>query len=238
VTIYTGPASTGADQVGPLLDMGLEQIVRPPSEPSFKSTQSLTQSGYALFFKPKRHVFHQGAPVQTIYQVESGVVFIYQLTKSGQRRIFDFYMSGDVFGVHLTAMYQSSCQASTEATVLVFEIEQLMQEAGANVQILERLRIHFLAEHERRQQHVVLLGLSASERVAGFILNMARRRDQTNVVDLPMTRRDIADYLALTVETVCRELKSLRQSRAIALDDVYRIRILNRAQLGLRAGLV
>ena len=238
--IYTDSASSiESAPTNHVLNFDLKQLVNPLQiAPSFKSTQNLTQAGRALSLKPRRHLFVQGAPVQTVYQVENGVVFIYQLTKSGQRRILDFYIAGDIFGLRSGAAHQWSCQASTQVNVLAFDIEQLMEEAGADTRLIESLRVHFLAEHQRQQQHVVLLGLSASERVAGFILNMARRTGQGDVVDLPMTRRDIADYLALTVETVSREVTSLRQSRAIALDDVYRIRILNRPQLEDRAGWV
>jgi CRP-like cAMP-binding protein len=237
--IYTDSASIESAPTRHVLNFDLKQLVEPPQiAPSFRNNQSLMQAGRALSFRPRRHIFVQGTPVQTIYQVENGVVFIYQLTKSGQRRILDFYIAGDVFGLRSGTAHQWSCQASTQVSVLAFDVEQLMEEAEADVHLIESLRLHFMAEHQRRQQHVILLGLTATERVAGFILNMARRTGQRDVVDLPMTRRDIADYLALTVETVSREVTSLRQSRAISLDDVYRIRILNRPQLEDRAGWV
>jgi CRP/FNR family nitrogen fixation transcriptional regulator len=41
---------------------------------------------------------------------------------------------------------------------------------------------------------------------------MDRRLSGTGALALPMTRRDIADYLGLTVETVSRELSQLRAS--------------------------
>jgi hypothetical protein len=42
---------------------------------------------------------------------------------------------------------------------------------------------------------VVLLTQSAQERVVGFLLEMANRTPAGDEVELPMLRRDIADYL-------------------------------------------
>ena len=44
---------------------------------------------------------------------------------------------------------------------------------------------------------------------------MDRRSGRPAVIILPMSRRDIADYLGLTLETVSRALSSLRNERVI-----------------------
>jgi CRP/FNR family nitrogen fixation transcriptional regulator len=49
--------------------------------------------------------------------------------------------------------------------------------------------------------------------------------------ELPMSRRDIADYLGLTVETVSRTFTLLEQERAIAMPTSRHIVVRNRAAL-------
>ena len=50
-------------------------------------------------------------------------------------------------------------------------------------------------------------------------------------IDLPMSRRDIADYLGLTVETVSRVLGEFEATGAIARQGVEQVLLRNRAKL-------
>ena len=60
---------------------------------------------------------------------------------------------------------------------------------------------------------MLLLGRkNALERVAAFLLEMDERIIPTGIMALPMNRRDIADYLGITVETVSRALTLLQQA--------------------------
>lgn len=81
---------------------------------------------------------------------------------------------------------------------------------------------------------MLLLGRkTALERVAAFLLEMDSRLAAAGVMLLPMARRDIADYLGVTLETVSRAL-SLLHSRGV-LDFVgnrqRHIVLLDRTQL-------
>ncbi len=60
-------------------------------------------------------------------------------------------------------------------------------------------------------------GLPAGgKRVASFLVELSKRYDTCHILVLPMTRSDIADYLGLTIETVCRELSAFKRYGIIA----------------------
>ena len=65
---------------------------------------------------------------------------------------------------------------------------------------------------QHAEDHMLLLGRKTSlERVAAFLIEMDRRLTAAGVMALPMSRRDIADYLGLTLETVSRALSRLHE---------------------------
>ncbi len=55
-------------------------------------------------------------------------------------------------------------------------------------------------------------------------------------VELPVSRYDIADYLAVSVETVCRSITDLQQRGVITLAGKRTVKILNRGALEDRFG--
>jgi CRP-like cAMP-binding protein len=86
-----------------------------------------------------------------------------------------------------------------------------------------------LANAHRR---TLLLGrMTAPKRVAAFLLEMCERRDRTKVLDLPMSRIENADYIGLTIETVCRVLSILKREGAIAIPNLHRIELHDRDAL-------
>ena len=66
---------------------------------------------------------------------------------------------------------------------------------------------------------MLLLGRkTALEKVAAFLLEMDERQSHPIKMSLPMSRRDIADYLGLTLETVSRALSTLRNDKMLRFD--------------------
>jgi CRP/FNR family nitrogen fixation transcriptional regulator len=87
---------------------------------------------------------------------------------------------------------------------------------------------------EHAENHVLLLASKTSlERTAAFLLEMDKRLTAAGVIILPMTRRDIADYLGLTLETVSRALSHLRAAGVLDFIGKTQRKIVIRDRLGL-----
>jgi CRP/FNR family transcriptional regulator, anaerobic regulatory protein len=70
----------------------------------------------------------------------------------------------------------------------------------------------------------VMLGRqTAKERVASFLIQLAERTsvEDGETLALPMSRQDIADYLGLTIETVCRTLSEFKRGKLIGISDLH-----------------
>jgi CRP/FNR family transcriptional regulator, anaerobic regulatory protein len=88
--------------------------------------------------------------------------------------------------------------------------------------IIVRINELIVRELRQAQLHMVLLGQgSAKEKIASFLIawsdRLAGLRGAKDVIDLPMSRQDIADYLGLTIETVSRTLNRLERDGVIQI---------------------
>lgn len=92
--------------------------------------------------------------------------------------------------------------------------------AESRAALARRLRTLTLNNLHAAHEHMMLLGRkTAVEKLASFVLEMDRRSATPGraMLDLPMSRTDIADHLGLTVETVCRVLAHLKREGTLGI---------------------
>jgi len=68
-------------------------------------------------------------------------------------------------------------------------------------------------------------------KLEGSVVNIARREDSREIIELPMSRQDIADYLGLTIETISRTMTLLENEAAIELPNARRVVVRSRGRL-------
>ncbi|MBA8903148.1 helix-turn-helix domain-containing protein [Phyllobacterium sp. P30BS-XVII] len=172
------------------------------------------------FHAPGSEIYAQGEAAGNIYQVEFGAVRVYRLLSDGRRQISAFYMSGEVFGFEGDTVHHFFAEAITGTSIRSFRQSQLNDVS----QFLLPITLRGLT---RAQEHLLVLGRqTAAERVAAFLLDIARRQGGLEQVDLPMSRMDIGDYLGLTIETVSRVFSKMKEKGIIALPTLRTAEIL------------
>ena len=182
-------------------------------------------------FARNAEIYGQDEPADYLYKLVSGAVRTYKILADGRRQIGAFYLPGDIFGLEVGSEHTFSAEAITDSKVLLIKRSAVMALAARNNEVARQLWTETGRELGRVQEHIMLLIKTAQERVAGFLLEMAKRGPEFGAVELPMSRQDIADYLGLTIETVSRTLTQLELSAAIALPSSRRIVLCNRAIL-------
>ena len=193
--------------------------------------QSMQLMGATLSYPRNAEIFGENEPAEYLYKVISGSVRTYKILNDGRRQIGGFYMPGDIFGLQFADDHSFSAEAITDTKVLVIKRSALAALAGRDASIARELFNVTGRELRRVQEHVMLLVKSAQERVASFLIEMAERAAGGNIVELPMSRQDIADYLGLTIETVSRTLTGLESAATIEVPSSRRIVLRNRAAL-------
>jgi CRP-like cAMP-binding protein len=193
--------------------------------------QSMQLMGAVMSYTRNTEIFGEDEHADYVYKVISGSVRTYKILSDGRRQIGGFYLPGDLFGLQFADEHSFSAEAITDAKVLVVKRSAVTALAARDGAIARELFDLSSRELRRMQNRVLLLIKSAQERVASFLLEMAERAAAGNVVELPMSRQDIADYLGLTIETVSRTLTCLESAAAIEVPTSRRIVLRNRSAL-------
>jgi CRP/FNR family nitrogen fixation transcriptional regulator len=209
---------------------------RPLNHAEEPFSQAVRLMGACMSCPRNVEIFGESESADYLYKVVSGCVRTYRILSDGRRQIGGFYMPGDVFGLGIGANHAMSADAIADSAVLVVKRSALHAIADHDPAIGRELLRLTAQELRRVQDRILLLIKSAQERVAGFLLEMSHRVVADEVLDLPMSRQDIADYLGLTIETVSRTLSAFERSATIALPTSRRIVLRNRAALNRMIG--
>jgi CRP-like cAMP-binding protein len=188
--------------------------------------------GAPMTFKRNSEIYGENEPADYLYKVASGAIRTYKVLADGRRQIGAFYLPGDVFGLESGDVHTFSAEAINDSKVIVIKRAAILGLAARDSDVARELWSVTSRELERVQEHLIALIKSAEERVAGFLLEMAKRAPSINQLELPMSRQDIADYLGLTIETVSRTMTRLESAAAIALPTSRCVVLRNRAALG------
>jgi CRP/FNR family nitrogen fixation transcriptional regulator len=161
------------------------------------------------------------------------------LLSDGRRQIGAFHLQGDIVGVENGEIHRFTAEAIVDTTVWIANSRSLF--AGltqGDIPAANHIRDLVTRTLEHMENHLLLLGRqTALERVATFVLEIDRRLQQPGMMVLPMGRRDIADYLGLTLETVSRALSMLRDEGVLSLRGpmLRKIVLHDRSKLAQRA---
>src|SRR6266487_4453057 len=183
-------------------------------------------------YRKDEEIYGEGEPSEYVYQVIRGAVRTYKLLNDGRRQVGAFHLPGDVFGLDPGATHRLTAEAIAYTTVRLVKRRSLEAAAGSNVQVAHNLWTMTAGDLRHAEDHMLLLGRkTAIEKVATFLLEMDRRLAVAGMMALPMCRRDIGDYLGLTLETVSRALSQLHTQGVLGFSGARQIVLRNRQRL-------
>src|ERR1700749_4613798 len=155
-------------------------------------------------------IYGEKEPAEYVYQVADGSVRTYKLLSDGRRQIGAFHLVGDIFGLENGGVHRFTAEAIVDTIVRLVKRGSLAHVGQEGPTVARDLLNVTATNLQHAEDHMMLLGRkTAQERVAAFLLEMDHRLTAAGVMALPMCRRDIADYLGLTLETVSRALTVL-----------------------------
>ncbi len=189
---------------------------------------ALKAVGTIAHYARNQTIFSEGDPVAYTFKVVSGAVRLCKLLPDGRRQIAGFRFAGDYFGHDSDEGYTLTAESLSETMVVRYvrsQLARLEEERGdVRQRVMDMLRRDLWAA----QNHLIMLGRqTAKERVASFLVQLAGRTGlgDGDQIGIPMSRQDMADYLGLTIETVCRAISDLKRRNIIGVPDRHHIHL-------------
>lgn len=186
-------------------------------------------------------IIYRGDDLTHFSSVVVGSASLSRTLEDGRTQMVGLLLPSDFIGRPGRKTVDFDVTAITDVTLCRFHrkpFEQLVEEIP---HISQRVMEMALDELNAAREWMVLLGRkTAREKIATFI-EMIVRRDtvplqavQQHV--LPLTREEIADFLGLTLETVSRQLSSLKKAGVVQFSDRRNFTIVDLQALHIATG--
>jgi CRP-like cAMP-binding protein len=183
-------------------------------------------------------IYYEEEPADYLYRLLQGAARKSAFMADGRRHIVAFLLPGEFFGFCPSGTHHFSVDVISRHAVLArYPRRRVEVLSESDAEVGRCVRDAAFESIARLQARTVFLGRNAaSEKVAAFLLEMLdRSSDPMGVIELPMSRYDIADYLSIAVETVSRTLTAMRVRRLIAFSGTRRVKIVDHGALKILA---
>jgi CRP-like cAMP-binding protein len=158
---------------------------------------------------------------ETVYIVRTGLLVLQTMAPGKHRQLLTLHYPNDIFRVAcappLPSVTLSAASASEVWRLPASSFEALLE---AETALGLHLNRQLADQHARTILHVATIGaLSGEERVASFLIELALRIGTRSAnglsFEMPLSRTDVADYLALNADTLSRIMSRLKTRRLV-----------------------
>ena len=169
------------------------------------------ESSLARVYRRGEALFCMGDKFDALYVLKIGSAKSFSNTANGHEQITKFHFPGDLIGfegfdkmVHVYSLHFLEHSSVCRISMHDFNRTMIASEPG-RWDLLSKMSHSIVDEQQLLQS---LVKHDAEQRLVQFLLNMAEKNKQParpyKVVNLSMTRGDIANYLVMAIETISR----------------------------------
>jgi CRP/FNR family transcriptional regulator, nitrogen oxide reductase regulator len=202
------------------IDLRLKILGRVPflKSLSAEALEAINQQFVEFGYHPGEIIYLAGDPVRRFYVVADGKVKLLQHTLDGHNVLLDFLIPGEFFGsleAREGQVYQDTAQAHTSICVLSTPTVEFRNILDAYPQAA--LRVLDLTMQRLQDAHQKVLHLSSmdvEQRIASTLLKLAEKLGRPHeggvLIDVPLSRDDLAKMSGTTAETASRVIRQLQ----------------------------
>lgn len=190
---------------------------------SRKAVESINQHFVEVGYQPGDRIYTAGDQAERLYVAAEGKVKIMQHAATGRDVLLDILSTGEFFG-SLTALgavaYADSAEAQTPACVLSIRSDSFRQILDEHPKLaLKALDVMAGRLNAANQRVLQISSLPVEMRIAITLQKLAsklgRQKEGMLLIDVPLSRDDLAEMTSATPETVSRVMSQLQSGGVI-----------------------
>ncbi len=166
-------------------------------------------------------IHREGDPIQDFKYLKSGLVKVFRQTNGGDEQIiaitrpFEFVSNMSIFSDQKYKYSVSAIEESVICTIKLDHIRTLVSNNG-------RFALELMTKISQITDKIILQTLDIRSRnligrVAYILLYFTKEIYHSRVFDLPVSRKEIADYISMSTANVIRTLSDFRKDGIIKL---------------------
>ena len=163
-------------------------------------------------------IYTEGERLGLIYTLRAGHVKLTKFNSEGNAQIVRLVKPGDLFGYEkliADASYMHTAEALEEIELCQLSVDNLNKLRGESSAVNQAITERALMQVMRTEEHLTQVGLLKSKaRLAWFLLDWVGNTAEP--VAMPLSRRELGQYLGLTVETISRHFAEWKRQGIVA----------------------
>lgn len=179
-------------------------------------------------------LFMEGEPADRFYVITKGWVKLSRMCENGNEVVISVTSIGDSFAeaaIFEKGEYSVTATTITDARLLVVNSSTLMAALRENSELLFNMMVSLSRDMHKNQTLLhQLCAMSATERLAAFLMNLCPSDAGKIAIPLPIDKALIAMRLGMKPETLSRAFAKLKRvgivtsGRNVLIEDVSRFR--------------
>ncbi|MGX7105252.1 MULTISPECIES: Crp/Fnr family transcriptional regulator [Globicatella] len=191
------------------------------------------QKIHAVEFKKGEYLFRAEEPTNTLYIIQSGAVRLFHLLESGKEQLIRILKPGDFIGewslFSQDSQYEDYAYALVDTKVCQLYAndfkEVLLSYPAVSLKILEEMSRRLQASEKMTSR---VANESVGMRLVNYLLGqLPGQSSDANLINLELSRKELAAFLGTTPETISRKFKELESLNIIKSLSPRKIKIIN-----------
>lgn len=191
------------------------------------------QKIHAVEFKKGEYLFRAEEPTNTLYIIQSGAVRLFHLLESGKEQLIRILKPGDFIGewslFSQDKLYEDYAYALVDTKVCQLYAddfkEVLLSYPAVSLKILEEMSRRLQASEKMTSR---VANESVGTRLVNYLLGqLPGQASDAHLINLELSRKELAAFLGTTPETISRKFKELETLNIIKSLSPRKIKIIN-----------